>query len=125
MIPFEDTSTLSELYHLNSEPWLNLTAYNSAGYVVDYKEFPDARQVIALPTPETSSLLRILAARYSCREYTQRSMPLLTLASLITAACGVVRTAKIEDGLQALFRTSPSAGGLFPLELYIITQRVE
>jgi hypothetical protein len=28
MIPFEDPTTLSLLYHLNSEPWLNTQAYN-------------------------------------------------------------------------------------------------
>jgi SagB-type dehydrogenase family enzyme len=124
MIPFEDTSTLSQLYHLNSEPWLNVSAYSSAEYEVDYKESPDAREVIALPVPEESPLLKVLKARSSCREYLEERMPVATLASLLTAAYGVVRITKIQDELNALFRTTPSAGGLFPLEIYSITQRV-
>lgn len=124
MIPFEDTSTLSQLYHLNSEPWLNMSAYSSEPYVVDYKEFVDARQLVALPTPEKSPLLELLKARYSCRAYLDEVMPLATLASLMTAAYSIVRTGMVQDQACALFRTTPSAGGLFPLEIYVVTRRV-
>jgi hypothetical protein len=37
MIPFEDPTTLSLLYHLNSEPWLNTQAYNDSPYEVEYR----------------------------------------------------------------------------------------
>jgi SagB-type dehydrogenase family enzyme len=124
MLPFEDSTSLSALYHLNSEPWMNLEAYNSAVYSVEYKEFPDACETVPLPEPETTPLQQIVRARFSCREYTQDVMPLETLATVLVTSYGIVRTGRIQGGAQAFFRTTPSAGGLFPLELYVSTQRV-
>lgn len=125
MIPYEDATTLSLLYHLNSEPWLNNEAYAAAAYRVDYKELPEAGERVALPAPQESPLLKLVKSRASCRRYNLRPMPLSTLGTLLGAAYGAGRIAALPDGPKVLFRTVPSAGGLFPLELYVVIQSVE
>jgi SagB-type dehydrogenase family enzyme len=124
MIPYEDATSLSRLYHLNSEPWLNMQAYDISAYKVDYKRIPDAEQCIRLPVPQDSALLELLKTRSSCRQYETRTMPLETLGTLLGGAYGISRMAAIQDGVNALLRTVPSAGGLYPLEIYVVTRNV-
>lgn len=124
MIPYKDATSLSALYHLNSEPWLNMQAYEESDYKVEYKTFPEAAQCIRLPAPRDSPLLELLKARTSCRQYETRAMPLETLATLLGGAYGISRMAEIQDGVNALLRTVPSAGGLYPLEIYVVTRNV-
>lgn len=124
MIRYEDATTLSLLYHLNSEPWLNMEAYEDCGYQIDYKEMSEAEQCVTLPSPQDSPLLKLLKTRSSCRQYGIRPMPLATLATLLGGAYGIVRMGAIRVGVNALFRTVPSAGGLFPLEIYVVTRNV-
>ena len=72
------------------------------------------RPDVSLPRVETRQpLAHLLAARRTARDFTGESMELGALAALLWAAQGV--TAK--DGL----RTAPSAGALYPLELYAVT----
>ena len=124
MIPFEDATTLSALYHLNSEPWLNTEAYQDAAYEVEYRKLAPPGSALALPKPPGSSLQTLLRERSSCRRYQQRSMPLETLAALLAAAYGLTRTAHFPDQMTYLCRSVPSAGGLYPLEIFILLQRV-
>ena len=124
MIPFRDATTLSLLYHLNSEPWLNREAYENSAYAVNYKEIPEAEQRISLPPPEDSHLMRLLKQRSSCRYYKSQAMPLATLSTLLGGMYGVTRMTPIQGGVSALLRTAPSAGGLFPLEIYALTRDV-
>ena len=53
MIPVEDGTTLPLLYHLNSEPWMNLEAYAQHSYEVEFKR--EAGEALALPTPGENS----------------------------------------------------------------------
>jgi SagB-type dehydrogenase family enzyme len=126
MLPFEDTTSLSLLYHLNSEPWENAEAYGNTMYEVDYKEYSDAMGGLPLPVAEDSASLRLLRVRESCRHYERRLLPLKKLAALLAGAYGIARVDhKILNGLGMLLRTVPSAGGLFPLEVYVVLQLVE
>lgn len=126
MLPFEDITSLSLLYHLNSEPWENAEAYRTASYEVNYKEYSDAVDGVPLPAAEESALMRLLRARESCRQYERRSLPLEKLATLLAGAYGIARVdRKILDGAGTLLRSVPSAGGLFPLEVYLALQLVE
>lgn len=126
MLPFEDVTSLSMLYHLNSEPWQHTEAYQSASYEVNYKEYSDTVDGLPLPVAEDSLLMRLLRARESCRQYERRLLPLKKLATLLSGAYGIARVDhKILDGAGTLLRTVPSAGGLFPLEVYVVPQLVE
>jgi SagB-type dehydrogenase family enzyme len=123
MLPVEDGTTLPLLYHLNSEPWMNLEAYAQHTYEVEFKR--EAGEAVALPAPgRGSDLIRVLQARGSCRRYAAREMALETLSTLLCGSYGLTRLNRLESGLGFHSRGVPSAGGLYPLELYVMTQRV-
>lgn len=70
--------------------------------------------VIALPDPQTTSgmaLHDVLLRRRSCREFSERPLTDQQLTQLCWAAQGISG----EDGL----RTTPSAGALFPMTLFV------
>lgn len=75
---------------------------------------------INLPKPSfdgETSLERLLAERRSIRDYPDTILQLTEIGQLLWAAQGITHS----QGL----RTAPSAGALYPLELYIVTGRVE
>lgn len=76
----------------------------------------------AAPVPEypEAPLWRALRARHSGRSYGGAPLTLAELGAAVWAACGVSRVA---DGFP--FRTAPSAGGLYPVETYLVAHRVE
>lgn len=71
---------------------------------------------ITLPQPRFSSSVSVeesLLARRSVREYSVAALTLAEISQLLWAAQGITN----PSGL----RTAPSAGALYPLELYIVT----
>jgi SagB-type dehydrogenase family enzyme len=74
---------------------------------------------VHLPPPETSgggSIEEVLATRRSVREYADGPLSLAELSQLLWAAQGVTD--------QSGFRTAPSAGALYPLEVYVAVGEV-
>src|SRR5262249_37877029 len=57
--------------------------------------------------------------------YLPKTMPLAAVSALAAAAYGIVELARLDDGGNFFRRSVPSAGGLFPLELFVFLQRVE
>lgn len=126
MMPFEDATSLSLLYHLNSEPWGNTDAYQSVTYEVEYKEIASSLPVLSLPAIKDTEITRVAKNRWSCRAYETKTLPISSLSTLLWGSYGVSRTdISLLGGSLALLRPVPSAGGLFPLEIYVATQRVE
>ena len=75
----------------------------------------DTNVAIALPQPEREGhvpLENVLGSRRSVREFEGHAMPLGELGQVLWAAQGIC----FPSGL----RTAPSAGALYPLELYAI-----
>jgi SagB-type dehydrogenase family enzyme len=73
-------------------------------------------QKVALPKPTKvghTSLEEVLARRRSVREFASKPLTNEQLGQLLWAAQGITH----EDGL----RTAPSAGALYPLEIYVAT----
>ncbi len=73
-------------------------------------------KTLELPAPDTDgdrSLEAILASRRSSREFSEKKLSRATIGQLAWATQGVTSP---EGG-----RTSPSAGSLYPLELYVAT----
>jgi SagB-type dehydrogenase family enzyme len=62
----------------------------------------------------TLTLEEALAKRRSVREYTEEPLSLEEICQLLWAAQGITDPAG--------YRTAPSAGALYPLEVYVITQ---
>src|SRR5215813_10647522 len=125
MIPFEDPTSLSALFHLNSEPWLNDEAYQNAGAAQEFKQPKQVLAEIALPAASQSSLSELFQRRCSCRTYVLETMPLATLGDLLASAYGAVALDDINNRTKYLRRSVPSAGGLFPLEVYAFLRRTE
>ncbi len=76
--------------------------------------------IIALPKPQSTSATSVeeaLLKRRSVRGYKDAPLTLAELGQLLWAAQGITDPAG--------FRTAPSAGALYPLEVYAVVSRVE
>ena len=86
-----------------------------------YKRYPDSVKVV-LPSLEPDgqkTLDEVLNERKSVRRFRPEPISLAQLSYLIWASTGIQRT---EQGYE--FRTAPSAGALYPIETYIVANRV-
>ncbi len=87
-----------------------------------YKHYPDANR-IALPEPkpnDSMQLSQIITKRRSTRVYRNVPVSMTQLANLLWYSTGIrEREGRFE------FRTAPSAGALYPIETYIVANRVE
>jgi SagB-type dehydrogenase family enzyme len=116
MFRSDDSQSLSQLYHLNSEPWVNPAALDAV-YEVEYEETGGVE--LPLPPAEASPLLALIRARHSCRDFAPSALRLEDLATLLGGAYGITRRGEIDD------RATPSAGGLYPLELYVVARAID
>jgi len=86
-----------------------------------YKTYPDSVKVV-LPSLETDNPMTLdeaLNERKSVRRFRPEPISLTQLSYMIWASTGIQRT---EQGYE--FRTAPSAGALYPIETYIVANRV-
>lgn len=86
-----------------------------------YKTYPDA-EVVSLPEPVRTggrSIWDILSSRRSVRDYTSEALSMNELSQLLWSVQGITAYA----GRYAL-RTAPSAGALYPIETYVLINRV-
>lgn len=77
----------------------------------------DKPQVEALPSPDRigrAPLEALLQARLSVRSFTGNPLDRATLGQLLWAAGGTTRSDRFAH------RTTPSAGALYPLDLYVV-----
>ena len=119
---------LVRLFHLNSS---RIRSYQPDP--VDYEQQPFWRRTylganridlpgrdFKLPIPLGDSLRQ----RRSRREFQPAPIKLEVLGRLLFASFGVSEKYIVEDRLIA-HRSSPSAGGLGPLELYVVAQQID
>ena len=88
-----------------------------------YKEFAYALKHFPIRPLEQKggkSLWETIAQRRSIREFSNQSITFLELSQLIWATQGITLRAW---GFE--FRASPSAGALYPIETYLVVNRVE
>ena len=90
-----------------------------------FKAYPPGLPRVALPrawpSPETAAT-SVLAGRPAPAP---SALDLAQIARLLYLSAAVVRFAERTDGRRFFFRTSRSAGGLFPLELYVAARGVD
>ncbi len=75
---------------------------------------------VVLPQPDATgkiTLEKAIKERKSIREYKKDTLKLKALGQLLWAAQGITH--------NTILRAAPSAGALYPLELYIVAQNVE
>jgi len=98
---------------------------DDAGWVAipeTYKEYPRARQT-ELPPPAAKSaalLDDVFRRRRSIRRFSRQPVDLDQISYLLWASTGTQRK---QGGYE--FRTTPSAGALYPIETYLVANNVE
>jgi len=86
-----------------------------------FKEYPGAETVaVSIKGLPEGSLWKALAGRRSRRDFTGEPISLEALSRLIFAAQGATARAG-----QAILRTAPSAGALYPVETYVLANAVQ
>ncbi len=97
-----------------------------AGPPAPVKRFPGRRQV-RLPDapPVAGGLQDVLERRRSSHDFGTAAMPLPTLAGLLHASYGVRELRRAYDVRDFPFRYAPSAGGLQPIDLYLVANEVD
>lgn len=79
----------------------------------------------ALPPAQPGGLDALLARRVTCRNFDPaRPLPLATLASMLSRVYGARAHSEVS-GVPVLKKNVPSAGGLHPVEAYLLVRRVE
>lgn len=125
MLLYKDATSLASLFHLNSEPWDNIAAYDDPhSHRVEFKSVRPGEEAITLPSAEDSFLTRLIRARTSCREFAGQDIDTQHLANVLDAAYGVTGFREFPGGIRTFGRSVPSAGGLYPLELYVLAEHV-
>jgi SagB-type dehydrogenase family enzyme len=123
MLDASDPRSLAFLFHLNSEPWI-MEAGVKAPDAPSSATVRGAESQVELPEPG-GDLLALIRRRSSCRAFAARSLTLADLTDLLAGAYGFVRHDQVDTGLLLGLRGVPSAGALYPLELYLWLRRVE
>lgn len=96
----------------------------------EYKFYPYA-PVVALPDPAQTAtdaagpdLWSVVAKRRSVRSFAATPLTLAQLSRLLWATGGIT-TSFITPKGQEFYRAAPSAGALYPIETYVVVNRVE
>lgn len=120
----KDPTGLSRLYHLNSEPWVDESQGPPPTFLQRSKSDPHAPRV-PLPQTTPSALDDLARARRSVRAFADVPMQMDTLAALLRSGYGAIGPDPLDSGQMILRRPVPSAGGLYPLEIYALVRRVD
>jgi SagB-type dehydrogenase family enzyme len=95
------------------------------------KTFPETRAagpVIDLPAPRLEGTVSVEAAlqnRRSIRAYLEKPLTLAEVSQLLWSAYGITKTFEnMPSFVRGGFRTAPSAGARYPLEIYLVSFNV-
>jgi SagB-type dehydrogenase family enzyme len=121
-----------ETYHENSKTGRYDAYPKNETVLARMREIPeslsyDSFPVVALPTsrvPFTLSLEEAMVARATARRMESCKISLEHISALFGLAYGITRDLR-EQGYPRTFRTVPSGGGLYPLEIYFHTRAAE
>lgn len=105
---------------VKSRPWISTALLLLGLAFASGVSGMEREQGIELPQPALDgdvSLEKAIRKRRSVREFSRQALPLADVAQLLWAAQGVTS----RDG----GRTAPSAGALYPLELYLVAGKVD
>jgi SagB-type dehydrogenase family enzyme len=130
-----DGESLSELFHENTkfQRAVSGTPDGQENYGVReleamaraYKRYPRHPQV-ALPPIQTigPSFSEVIAARRTRRNFAARPLALAEVSAILQWSYGITGRAPIDGGGVQPFRAAPSAGALYPAEIYLAASAV-
>lgn len=110
------------------------TYFESTGTVMlSFSSLEDNKQFKKIELPDAAPLRMsfdsIIQRRRSIRQYTGDSVSLSYLASIIKASMGITTTQEVNlmsGGTTSMsYRATPSAGGVYPVELYVVALNIE
>jgi SagB-type dehydrogenase family enzyme len=127
-MPKTREADVARLYHLHTrhdEARAAEAAIDHDRVEIRFRTYPGAPRT---PLPGRDFELDVplgaaLSRRRSVRDFTPGPLPLETLGRLLHASYGV--KGERREGEPTFERSAPSAGGLYPLEVYVATQSVE
>ncbi len=121
----------SDLESLRNDPeWKRIMAKINDSREKLINELPQSHELqnpISLPKPSFTSDISIeeaLMKRRSIRKFTGESLTMNEVSQLLWAAYGVTKEVAPEK-LRGGLKTAPSAGGLYPLEIYLAAWNVQ
>jgi SagB-type dehydrogenase family enzyme len=88
-----------------------------------FKIYDHAANRVDLPQPEKADgegIWGVLQARRTRRTYKPEPLTLMQLSQLLWAGDG-----KTKEGRETFLRSAPSAGALYPIEIYVMANNVE
>jgi len=120
-------TTLAEYYHkISSYPRVVLRGLTVSARNEPYKEYP-GRPAVALPPVKSEgggSILDAYRSWVTGRAHSDAGeLTLERLSQLLYHTLGVSKTAQYR-GLTYAFRTAPSAGALYPVNIYVLASHV-
>jgi SagB-type dehydrogenase family enzyme len=89
---------------------------------------PQTKNRLLLPEPMLSSDFSVeeaLLNRRSVREFKDESLSLSDISQILWAAYGITQQQSSPAFLRGGLRTAPSAGGLYPLEIYLVCGKAQ
>lgn len=123
---FRADQPIAWTFHRNTSRWpFNvLEPEASSEHQLPPKEYPE-RPFRSLPAAvlPAESIETALRRRASCRQFADEELSEDALASVLFAANGVLTPLRV-GALELLLRTVPSAGALYPLEVYVLARAV-
>jgi putative peptide maturation dehydrogenase len=86
----------------------------------------DSGQRITLPRAPRTDFDQLLARRATCRNFdAEKPLPYALFAQLMERVFSAQSHVRVSDDTVFLKKTSPSGGGLHPIEAYLVVQNVE
>jgi SagB-type dehydrogenase family enzyme len=122
---FRADHPLAWTFHRGTSRWpFNMHGLNAPMHETShFKEDVEAVTVeLDAPVLPQATLDRVLRRRSSCRRFEPEPIELVELGTLLHGAYGVLDTVDLWG--EFCERPVPSGGGLYPLELYVLAQRV-
>jgi len=132
VLPEDQESEIWELFHENSKLETYTKSLSEQEVLARMADLSDALpyvgypvvELAATPLPISLSLGQAITARNSIRELAEQTVSIEELSSLLHFAYGQNRDNK-ETGYPRPFRVVPSAGAMYPLELYVCNSRIK
>ena len=128
----DETSTLAALYHINSKLMPNIipVATLSQEELMLGAEGQAVKSYVGIPTislpthREVNPITHSICTRRSVRDWSAQSIDITMLSTLLQLSTGVIERTTL-NGKTTYYRSTPSGGARYPIEVYPVVLRVE